>query len=269
MADKTTERAAATTCRLAAIVGLGVMGLASSVSCGAGPAPDGVVRVAVAANFMPVHDRLAAAFTAETGYRVETSVGSTGRLFAQIRNGAPYGVFLAADQAHPDRLVAEGMADSTGRITYAEGVLVLYSAAGALVDGATRLREGAYAHLAIANPDLAPYGAAAQAALEELGLWDRVQPKLVRGESIAQALHFVKSGGAELGFVALSHVIEEPESRYWVVPREWYPPLRQDAVLLRAGREHAAAQAYLGFLASPAAQAIVAASGYAPGAGGL
>jgi molybdate transport system substrate-binding protein len=235
------------------------------------PAPTAPLplNVAVAANFSATQDALAARFTELTGTPVVASAGSTGQLFAQIQNGAPFHVFLSADQRRPEQLEAAGLAVPGSRFSYAEGRLALYGpgldsvrAGGADLQGRTDAR------VAIANPETAPYGAAAVAAIEKLGLTQALAPRIVQGESIAQADQFVRSGSAELGFVALSQVIHEPARKYWVVPRELHAPILQDAVLLQPGRDQPAAQEYLDFLKGEEARRIIEGDGYSiPGSG--
>jgi molybdate transport system substrate-binding protein len=222
-----------------------------------------IVRVAVAANFAAAHEELVSRFEASSGIVVETSLGSTGQLYAQIVNGAPYDVFLAADVARPDRLEREGRIESGSRFTYAVGRLVLYSPKGDLADSPEAwLRNQSFQHLAIANPEIAPYGMAAQQVLDQLGLWDELETRLVKGESVGQAFQFVESGAAEAGFVALSQVNDKEASTYWIVPRELHQPLLQDAVLLRTGARQAEASEFLEFLRSEEAQQLIASNGY-------
>ena len=224
------------------------------------------VQVAVAANFAPVMQRLAPAFERATGHRAIIALGSTGRLHSQVRNGAPFQVLLAADSETPARMEREGLAVPGTRFTYATGRLVLWSAAPGLVDGQGEvLRRGGFERLAIADPRLAPYGAAAIEVLEHMGLLAALRPKLVQGENIGQAHQFVATGNAPLGFVALSQVQVDgriASGSAWVVPAGLHAPLRQDAVLLTAGRDKPAAQAFLAFLRSDPARALVRAHGY-------
>jgi len=223
-----------------------------------------IVRVAVAANFATAHEELARRFQARRGVEVETSLGSTGQLYAQIMNGAPYDVFLSADVARPDRLERDDRIVPGTRFTYAIGQLVLYDSSLRLADSPElTLRERSFQHLAIANPRIAPYGAAARQVLVRWGLWDELQTRLVQGESVGQAFQFVESGAAELGFVALSQVIAKRPGEYWIVPQEFYQPLRQDAGLLRTGERNSNARAFLEFLRSQEGQQIIARFGYA------
>lgn len=221
----------------------------------------GEVHVAVATNFAATARALGAAFAREQDDTVVVSEGSTGKLYAQIVNGAPYEVLLAADAERPARLEAGGQAIAGTRFPYALGQLVLWSPDAGRVEGASALR-GDFRHLAIANPELAPYGAAALDTLRGLGLWDALQPRLVRGEDIGQTYQFVATGNAELGFVALSQVAGAGGSR-WLVPADHHAPLEQQAVLLGPGRDDGAARAFLGFLRSDAARRTIAAAGYA------
>jgi len=224
------------------------------------------VRVAVAANFAAPAQAIAADFERATGHAVALSIGSTGKLTAQIRNGAPYQALLAADSDTPSRLEGESLAVAGSRFTYAIGKLVLWSARPGVVDDRGEvLGSGRFSHLAICNPALAPYGAAAVQALRAMGLYEKLQPMLVQGESVAQAYQFVASGNAELGFVSLSQVTRDGRVRdgsAWVVPAALYSPLRQDAVLLAPGRDSAAARAWLDWLKQPRAQAIIRSYGY-------
>ena len=235
--------------------------------CLAAPAvPAAEVRVAVAANFRAPLQALADGFTLSTGHTLALSSGSTGRFGVQIRNGAPFEVLLSADAHLPEQLEREGLAVRGTRFTYAIGRLVLWSPKAGLVDpdGAV-LGSGNWAHLAVANAGLAPYGAAAVQVLNALGLEARLRERFVQGEDIGQTFQFVASGNADLGFVALSQVPRSGstlQGSSWVVPQTLYAPLRQDAVLLKPGRDKPAAQALLRYLRSPEARAQIAALGY-------
>ncbi|MBX3657653.1 MAG: molybdate ABC transporter substrate-binding protein [Ramlibacter sp.] len=224
------------------------------------------VQVAVAANFTAPMKAIAALFEKETGHQARLAFGSTGKLYAQIRNGAPFEVFLAADEDTPHRLESDGEAVAGSRFTYATGRLVLWSAAPGVVDAQGEvLRRNEFTQLAIAAPKLAPYGAAASQTLASLGLLERVTPKLVQGESIGQTYSFVASGNAPLGFVALSQVYENGRLRSgsaWVVPADLHAPLRQDALLLQRGQANPAARALLGYLKTEPARAVIRAYGY-------
>ncbi|HYQ38655.1 MAG TPA: molybdate ABC transporter substrate-binding protein [Pseudomonas sp.] len=225
------------------------------------------VQVAVAANFTAPMQELAKAFEQASGHQAKLAFGATGQFFAQINQGAPFEVLLSADSATPGKLTASGAAVPGSQFTYATGRLALWSAQPGLVDeqGAV-LQQGHFAHLAIANPATAPYGAAALETLDQLGLRPALEGKLVRGESIAQAYQFVASGNAELGFVALSQVYRDgkvTQGSAWTVPAKLYSPLKQDAVLLLRGQDKPAAKALLDYLRSPAAKALIARYGYA------
>ena len=237
--------------------------LALALFLGASAAQAETALIAVAANFAKPTERLVEGFAAASGHEIKISTGSTGNLAAQIRNGAPFVAFLAADEERPAQLEADGLAVAGTRFTYAIGKLALWGPdpRWVVVDPATSLVDPELKHLAIANPDVAPYGRAAQEALTALGVWDRVQPKLVRGEDIAQTYQFVASGNAELGFVALSQVLDRSGSR-WEVPQDLYRPIRQQAVLLKAGEGNAAARAFLDYLRSEPAREIIRSLGY-------
>jgi len=224
------------------------------------------VQAAVAANFAAPMKAIVAEFEQATGHKVHLSFGASGRFYAQIRNGAPFQVLLSADEDIPVRLEREGLSVPASRFTYAVGTLVLWSARTDFVDarGAV-LSRGAFAHLAVANPKLAPYGAAAMETLDKLGLAAALRSKLVFGENIAQAHQFVASGNAELGFVALSQVMKDGRiagGSAWVVPASMHSPIRQDAVILARGRGNAAAAALLRFLHQAGAVAIIRSYGY-------
>ena len=224
------------------------------------------VQVAVAANFTAPMKQIAADFEKATGHKAVLAFGSTGKFYAQIRNNAPFEVFLAADAKTPARRVEEGAADGASRFTYAKGRLVLWSARPAVVDdqGAV-LNAGGFDHIAIASPKLAPYGAAAVEAMQALGVHDALAPKFVTAENIGQAFQFVKSGNAPLGFVALSQVMKDGKvaaGSAWIVPAGLYAPIRQDAVVLETGRGKPAATALMDYLRSEAARAVIAAYGY-------
>ena len=232
----------------------------------AGTARAGEVQVAVAANFAGPLARIGEGFTAATGHTLKVSAGATGKFYAQIAAGAPFEVLIAADDETPRKLIAEGHAVAGSQFTYAIGKLVLWSAQPGFVDdqGAV-LASGRFAHLAIANPKTAPYGAAGLAVLKARGLADALAPRLVTAESIAQAYQFVSTGNAELGFVALSQVAvpnKPPTGSYWQVPPSLYGPIRQDAVLLKAGEKNPAAAALLAYLKSDEARRVIQAYGY-------
>jgi molybdate transport system substrate-binding protein len=220
------------------------------------------VHVAVATNFATTCRAIGEAFTAATRHDVVISDGSSGKLAAQIANGAPFEVFLSADVERPAKLEADGHAVTGTRFVYAVGKLALWSARPDFVAGEATLRDGDFRHLAIANPELAPYGAAARDVLQHLQLWDRLQPKLVRGEDIGQTFHFVSTGNAELGFVALAQIAGNDVGSRWLLPADLHAPIEQQAVLLPPGRDEPAARAFLAFLQSDAARARIEAAGY-------
>jgi molybdate transport system substrate-binding protein len=224
------------------------------------------VQVAVAPNFARPMERIAASFASDTGHHASLSAAATGTLYAQIRAGAPYDVILSADRATPERLEEEGLAVAGTRFAYAFGKLVLYSARAGYVDPAGAvLSKAPFKHIAIAQPKLAPYGAAAIEALTALGLLEALRPKIVTGESVAQAYQFVATGNAEVGFVALSQVAapDGPATgSYWVVPANLYRPIEQDASLLRHGESSPAARAFCDYLKTPKAQSVIRSFGY-------
>jgi len=244
--------------------GAGVYALLASLASGALHAEE--VTVAVAANFSAPAQKIAAAFAAATGHKAIVVVGSTGKLYAQIKNGAPFQVLLSADDETPTRLGKERVGVAASQFTYATGRLVLWSRqAGVVDDKGEVLRSGQFAHLALADPKLAPYGAAAVDVMSKLGLTASLQPKLVQGESIGQAYQFVFTGNATLGFVALSQVMVQgkiTEGSAWVVPASMHSPLRQDAIVLNAGKNSAAASAFMAYLRSDAAKAVIRSFGY-------
>jgi molybdate transport system substrate-binding protein len=224
------------------------------------------VQVAVAANFMAPMQKIAAEFEKDTGNKAVLAFGATGKFYAQISNGAPFEVFLAADDDTPAKLEAEHRTVPGTRFTYATGKLVLWSAQDGYVDGRGQvLKTGNFAHLAIANPRTAPYGAAAVETLTRLNVYDRVQGKLVQGENIAQTHQFVSTGNAPLGFVALSQVYRDGKftsGSGWIVPANLHSPIRQDAVILARGGANPAARALADYLKSNKARDIIRSYGY-------
>lgn len=223
--------------------------------------------VAVATNFSEVMERLQANFEQAGDHTLTVTAGSTGKLYAQIRNGAPFDILLAADERRPRILEDESQAVAGTRFTYAVGRLTLWSpdAGRVSADGQVTLRARTFRKLAIANPELAPYGTAARETLTTLGLFDSLGPRIVTGENIGQAHALVATGNAELGFVALSYVLS-PRNKHsgsrWDVPQELYTPIRQDAILLKRGSKNAAATAFLDFLRTDAARAVIESFGY-------
>lgn len=223
------------------------------------------VNVAVAANFTDATRVIVPLFEKATGHAVKASFGSTGKLFSQIENGAPFDVFLAADSQRPLKAEQEGLAVPGTRFVYAKGKLVLWSSQNGLFENAEQyLKKGDFAHLALANPKTAPYGFAAQEVMEHLGVWSVLQSKLVRGDSIAQTFQFVVSGNAQAGFVAYSQVKawKDKTGSIWVVPMAYYKPIAQAAVLLKKGETNPAAVAFLDFLKSAAARKVIEGFGY-------
>lgn len=228
------------------------------------------VQVAVAANFTAPMQKIAAAFEKETGHKAVLSFGATGKFYAQIRNGAPFGVLLSADDEVPARLVKEGMAVPGSAFTYAIGQLVLWSSQSGVVDAqaavlhamASDKRSG---KIAVADPKPAPYGAAAMQVMDQRGLTDKLRPHFVTGENIGQTFQFVKTGNAALGFVALSQVMVEGSistGSAWVVPAHLHDTIRQDAVLLKTAQANPAAKALLQYLRTDAARTVIRAYGY-------
>lgn len=224
------------------------------------------IHVAVAANFAAPMEKIAVEFARDTGNKALISSGGTGKLYAQIKNGAPFDVFLSADETTPAKLKKEGLGVAGSRFPYAFGRLVLWSPKPGYVDShGNILKQGQFRHLTIANPKLAPYGHAAQEVLEKLGLWQSLQPRLVFGENIAQAHQFASSGNAELGFVALSQIRQdstEHQGSFWLVPQALHAPLRQDAILLASGKGKTAAEQLLKYLKSDKATTIIKRYGY-------
>ena len=224
------------------------------------------VSVAVAANFAGPLAKLRDGFTAATGHTLKVSASATGKFYSQIVAGAPFEVLIAADDETPKKLIADGLAVAGSNFTYAIGKLVLWSAQPGYVDdqGAV-LAVGKFAHLAIANPKLAPYGQAGMDVLKARGLVDSVAPKLVTAESIAQAYQFIATGNAELGFVALPQAAppgQPATGSYWLVPPSLYGEIRQDAVLLKAGEKNPAATALLAYLKTAPALSVIQSYGY-------
>ena len=223
------------------------------------------VNVAVAANFSAPMQIIAADFERATGHKALLSLGATGKFYAQIKNGAPFDVLLAADDETPARLIAQKHAGAGSAFTYTIGRLVLWSAQPGFIDAqATALKTGRFVHLALASPKLAPYGRAAVETLAALKL-DVPPSKIVTGENIAQTFQFVASGNAELGFVALSQVWKDGKltsGSGWIVPATMHAPIKQDAVLLDKGRNNAAAIALLAYLKSPAGRSVIQRFGY-------
>ncbi|MDP2431205.1 MAG: molybdate ABC transporter substrate-binding protein [Pseudomonadota bacterium] len=224
------------------------------------------VNVAVASNFSAPMNAIAAEFARDTGHQARPSFGSSGKFYAQIRNGAPFQAFLSADDETPSRLEREGLTVPGSRFTYAIGTLALWSPQTGYVDAQGEvLRHGRFNKLAIANPKLAPYGAAAVEVLDHMGLHNALTAKLVRGENIAQTWQFVSTGNAELGFVALSQIMKDGKitaGSTWVVPSRLHSPILQDTVLLPSGKGNPAAEALMKYLKGDKARAILKSYGY-------
>ena len=242
---------------------LGLALLGAVLALGAGPALAADTQVAVAANFTEPAKEIAQAFKAATGHTAILSFGSSGQFYAQMAHGAPYEVFLSADADRPKAAERDGLGVVGTRFTYAIGRLVLYSGTPGLVDPAGAvLGAGRFNKLSIADPAAAPYGVAAVQTLKKLGIYDRVKPKIVQGASITQAYQFVQTGAAELGFVALSQVIKAEGGSRWLVPAADHAPIDQQAILLYTGEKNPAAKAFLDYLRTPAAIAVIKRYGY-------
>lgn len=224
------------------------------------------VQVAVAANFTAPIQAIAPEFEKDTGHKLVASFGATGQFYAQINNGAPFEVFLSADDTTPAKLEKEGQTIKGSRFTYATGTLALWSAKPGYVDDKGEVLKGqGYQHLSIANPKAAPYGLAATQVLSKLGLSEATRSRLVEGQSITQAYQFISSGNAELGFVALSQIYKDGKltsGSAWVVPAQLHDPIRQDAVILNKGKDSAAAKALVEYLKGPKAAQIIKSFGY-------
>ncbi len=224
------------------------------------------VQVAVAANFTAPIQAIAADFEKDTGHKLVASYGATGQFYTQIKNGAPFDVFLSADDTTAQKLENEGDTVKGSRFTYAVGTLALWSAKDGYVDAKGEvLKENQFKHLSIANPKAAPYGLAATQVLAKQGLTEQVKDKLVEGQNITQAYQFVSTGNAELGFVALSQIYKDGKVTHgsaWLVPASLHDPIKQDAVILTRGKDNAAAKALVDYLKGPKAAAVIKSYGY-------
>ena len=224
------------------------------------------VQVAVAANFTAPIQAIAADFEKDTGHKLVAAYGATGQFYTQIKNGAPFEVFLSADDTTPEKLEKEGDTVKGSRFTYAVGTLALWSAKDGYVDSKGEvLKKNEYQHLSIANPKTAPYGLAATQVLEKLKLTEATKTKIVEGQNITQAYQFVSTGNAELGFVALSQIYKEGKvtsGSAWIVPASLHDPIKQDAVILSKGKDNAAAKALVEYLKGPKAAAVIKSYGY-------
>ena len=221
--------------------------------------------VAVAANFIGPFREVAMEFEKTTGHTVQIASGSSGNFYSQIKNGAPFDVFFSADSERPKLLEEEGLGVKGNRFTYAIGRLVLWSPDPSLVKGEDTLRSASFKRLAIANPKSAPYGVAAMQAMQKLGVWESIQPRIVMGESLGQTMGFIESGNAELGFLALSQVLDpkiKGNGSRWDVPNDLHEPIQQDVVLLTKGKDNPAAKALMEFMGRPQATAIIERYGY-------
>ena len=243
------------------LLGLALFGAVLALGSGAARAAE--TQVAVAANFTEPAKAIAAAFRAATGHTAVLSFGSSGQFYAQMAHGAPYEVFLSADADRPKQAERDGLGVAGTRFTYAVGRLVLYSKTPGLVDGGGAvLSSGRFNKLSIADPAAAPYGLAAVQTMQKLGVYNAIKRKIVTGGSITQAYQFVDTGAAELGFVAYSQVINVAGGSRWLVPAADHAPIDQQAILLHTGENNPAAKAFLTFLKSPAAVAIIRKYGY-------
>ena len=224
------------------------------------------VQVAVAANFTAPIQAIAKDFEKDTGHKLVASFGATGQFYAQIKNGAPFEVFLSADDTTPEKLENEGETVKGSRFTYAIGTLALWSPkAGYVDDKGEVLKKNDYKHLSIANPKAAPYGLAATQVLAKLNLTEATKGKLVEGQNITQAFQFVSTGNAELGFVALSQIYKDgkvSKGSAWIVPADLHDPIKQDAVILNKGKDNAAAKALVDYLKGPKAAEVIKSYGY-------
>lgn len=226
------------------------------------------VTVAVAANFTKTIEEIGEAFTQDTGHTIRFSFGPTGKLFAQIRNGAPFDLFFAANESSPQRSIAENLAVKDSYFVYAQGVLVLYSPSLPVANNAIQiLKEANFRHLAIANPKTAPYGTQAEVFLNKVGLHNQVKSKLVNGESIAHAFQYVATKNAEIGFVAKSQVVDPASpayknGEYWEVPQSDYNPINQAAIITKRGENNQAAKSFMQYMKSPKAIEIIQRYGY-------
>lgn len=228
----------------------------------AGSAEAAKTHVAVAANFTEPAREIAARFREKTGHEAVLIFGASGAFFTQITHDAPFEVFLSADEERPRLAVEKGFAVPESRFTYAIGKLVLWSRVLDVTDGKATLSAGKFAKLAIANPNSAPYGAAAVESMKALGVFDALQRKLVRGNSISQAFQFVDTRNAELGFVALAQLHGVTAGTRWLVPENLHSPIRQDAVLLKRGANDEASKAFMAFLKEPDVRTIIESFGY-------
>lgn len=225
------------------------------------------LKIAVAANFIGTIETLSKNFEQQTGHTVKLTSGATGKFYTQIKNGAPFDIFFAADRKTPAKLEAEGDIKVDSRFTYAQGRLLMWTpAAAADMDAIDYLKQASFKHLAMANPKTAPYGVATEEVLTQLGLLAQLKSKVVMGENIGQTYQFVATGNAETGFIPYSYTTDakhEHQGNYWLVPQEYYTPLDQDVVILKQAESSAVAQAFIDYIRSDAGRQIIEASGYA------
>jgi molybdate transport system substrate-binding protein len=229
------------------------------------PASAEQALVAVAANFVPPFREIALEFEKSTGHQLQVAGGSSGNFYSQIKNGAPFDVFFSADMERPKLLEDEGFGVKGTRLTYAVGRLVLWSPNADLVKGGETLRFKQYKRLAIANPKTAPYGLAAMQAMQKLEIWESLQPQIVMGENLGQTMGFIESGNAQLGFVALSQVMDpkiKGKGSHWNVPTNLHEPIKQDVILLTKGKDNPAAKALMEFMSGPQAKGVIERYGY-------
>lgn len=249
-----------------ALFALSLLGMVRSVAATVADKAEAVeLRVAVASNFLPTLRQLVAIYQADSSDHIKIIAASTGKLYAQIIHGAPFDIFLSADSQRPQLLSESGHAVAASRFTYALGKIALWSPQSSPTGSCQQmLVAGDFKKLAIANPATAPYGLAAQQLLQHLDLWEVMQPRLVRGENIAQALHYVESGNAQLGIIALSLAIplRQRSGCIWNIPTDLYQPIAQQAVLLQRSTQVAAAERFMAFLHSPRAVELIQNSGY-------
>jgi molybdate transport system substrate-binding protein len=238
------------------------LAVAAAALASLAPAYAATVNAAVAANFTQVATDLAAKFQAKTGNEVKLSFGATGALYTQITQAAPFDVFLSADDKRTKTAIKDGFGVEGTDFTYAIGKVALYSPTIDVTKGDEVLKANAFQHISIADPKAAPYGAAGMAVLDKQGLTEAVTPKIVTAENITQAQQFVESGSAEIGFVALSQVVGKPATEVWLPPQDEYPVIAQNAVLLKVGADNQAAKAFLDYLKSDEAVAVIKAAGY-------
>jgi molybdate transport system substrate-binding protein len=225
----------------------------------------GEAKLAVAANFTEPSKEISALFEKASGHKAVLSFGATGQFYAQITQGAPFDILISADRATPAKAISEGYAVEGTAFTYAVGKLVLFSKTNDLVKGESTLKDSKFAKIAIANPATAPYGAAGIEVMKALGVYDALAPKIVQGNNVGQTFQFIDTGNAEVGFVALSQVINVNGGSRWIVPANLYSPIAQEAVLLKTGASNEAAKAFLEFLKGPEARAVILKFGYGAG----